>query len=298
MLPKFDYPKHADSPPSADPALAAVEAFDRAFADCAAAAERAEALAPACAALAPASMRVAIPEMAFSSVEALDVAYRRARGELRRLEDQLEAARRETGYGTAQTAWEAAAERKIEAEKAALSAEPRTPAGARALLGFVEGYLREYGEEFASDVVAPLRRVAQAVERELPGAGAPDDADAELLRLGEDLEASWRGMQALEKAPPPFAAAEGNDLFEIAAEKNTKLLEAVCDAPATTLAGLRVKARAVLICHAGDWRSVVADFTKTSDFRLAGSILGDLLNLQPTASDAAGREHVASVEID
>ena len=154
-----------------DPALAAVEAFDRAFADCASAAERAEALARACAALAPARMRVAIPEIEFSSSEALDAAYRRARGELQRLNDQLDAARRETGYGAAQAAWEAAAEKKIEAEKAALAAEPRTAAGARALLGFVEGYLHEYGDEFTSDVIAVFMKVT--LDEAEKGAGRP-----------------------------------------------------------------------------------------------------------------------------
>jgi hypothetical protein len=100
-----------------------------------------------------------------------------------------------------------------------------------------------------------------------PALAAPV-ADAALLTLGAKLEAAW----AAERRADKFGSDD-----EIATASNAVLavIAEIEAAPATTLEGLRVKARAILCCHSGAYDGVTAG--KTTDHRLAEQIIGRLL---------------------
>lgn len=109
----------------------------------------------------------------------------------------------------------------------------------------------------AAFAVAPIAAVA--VGR--------DNPDAELLRLGVAFDDAWARENDLYES----------DEWETAAEVTGGLVHRIEVAPARTLDGLKVKARALSWCHCGE----PIDFRNgqdTTDARLANSIIAALLN--------------------
>jgi hypothetical protein len=103
-------------------------------------------------------------------------------------------------------------------------------------------------------------------------AGARPHPDAELLRLGRELEEAWARERATVR--PAASDDEVNAVFNVASE----IVGEIEALPATTLEGLRVKTRALSWCHDGegiDFR----DEQDTTDLKLANGIVRDLLAL-------------------
>ena len=103
-------------------------------------------------------------------------------------------------------------------------------------------------------------------------------ADKELMDLGAELEEAWcvhgRLLKQAERQPSPDHDRE----FEHAANRCSKIVRKIQRAKATSLAGLRVKARAVAYCHEGRPRRDLG--YNSTDIRIAGSIVADLLALR------------------
>lgn len=98
----------------------------------------------------------------------------------------------------------------------------------------------------------------------------PPQPDAELVRLGAALDAAWAAQDAIEEA-----GGDGFDEAYAAALAVARRIEAL---PATTLAGLRVKARVVAWCHGGE--PIAADDLvagHATDMRMVAAIVRDLL---------------------
>jgi hypothetical protein len=116
-------------------------------------------------------------------------------------------------------------------------------------------------------------------------------ADARLLELGQRFEAAWAEQRRLGDALDAASAeADGDPPHETAAHeaahsRASRIADEIVAIPAQTIAGLRVKARTVLWCHAGEpWaqenppRIVLLDgTTETTDYKVTESILADLL---------------------
>jgi hypothetical protein len=105
--------------------------------------------------------------------------------------------------------------------------------------------------------------------------------DTELLRLGQAFEAAWAFEDGLWKAMPDDDSPE-HEAQEIAAcaafERTKGLVLHIRDVPASTIQGMRVKARAALWMNNGepfDPGDIEYDFAQP----MAASIMTDLLNL-------------------
>jgi hypothetical protein len=107
--------------------------------------------------------------------------------------------------------------------------------------------------------------------RECPGLtqqpAAP--ADAEILALGQELEAAWETQRRA------FEVELSDDDADTAIAPCRRIVERIINAPACTLDGLGVKARAFLWC--GYDRVSLTDLGATTDCQLASSILRDLV---------------------
>ncbi|MBB3936583.1 hypothetical protein [Aureimonas phyllosphaerae] len=98
----------------------------------------------------------------------------------------------------------------------------------------------------------------------------PPQPDAELMSLGVALDAAWASQDAIEET-----GGAGFDEAYAAALAVAGRIEAL---PATTLAGLQVKARVVAWCHGGE--PIPTDDTvdgRTTDMRMVAALLRDLL---------------------
>lgn len=104
----------------------------------------------------------------------------------------------------------------------------------------------------------------------------PADAasgDRELVRLGVELEAAWTAERALDAS-----LDVGDDAFGVVMGRTRDIVHQIEVIPATSLAGLQVKARAILWCHSGEpIASDAFNDQETTDIRLAASIVRDLL---------------------
>jgi len=94
----------------------------------------------------------------------------------------------------------------------------------------------------------------------------PINQDAELLKLGEDLRIAWLRERVM-------VNETDGDAFEAACAASAEIVRRVEAIKATTLAGLRVKALAVLWCRVGDVPG------ETTDERLVGQIISTLLDI-------------------
>jgi hypothetical protein len=77
------------------------------------------------------------------------------------------------------------------------------------------------------------------------------EPDAELIRLAAALEANRAQVEAFDATPPPDGE-EFDEMMTVLTEEGDDLVERVSDMRATTPAGLRAKARALLACARTD----------------------------------------------
>lgn len=96
--------------------------------------------------------------------------------------------------------------------------------------------------------------------------------DRKLLALGAELERAWSEERRLINSDATDAQ------LERACGRCSKLVRRIELARAKSIAGLRVKARAVAWCHSGKTRRNLF-MGSTADIRIAGSIVADLLDL-------------------
>jgi hypothetical protein len=95
--------------------------------------------------------------------------------------------------------------------------------------------------------------------------------DAPLLNLRRELEAASAALSAME------ATASGEE-FEAAYYQTASLARVMLAHKATTIAGLQAKAVAIRWCRGeDDDEDLLVDDNKTTDLRLANSLLDDLL---------------------
>lgn len=116
------------------------------------------------------------------------------------------------------------------------------------------------------------------------GIAASCKPDAELLRLGAAFSDVWSKQAALEaelnRTPPLIDDDLRWNGFDRLYSEASSIVDQIEALPATTLAGLVVKARACHWCHAGepvDERFFAIDGKPTTDMRLAAGILSDLV---------------------
>lgn len=107
-----------------------------------------------------------------------------------------------------------------------------------------------------------------------PCALALDHADAGLLQLGRDFDAAWEAEEA-----ERLIARETDDwdAWEVCYASTEAIARRIETVPATTLAGFRVKARAIQWCYGDDPVNLVIQ--DTVDQRIANGIVNDLLAL-------------------
>ena len=122
---------------------------------------------------------------------------------------------------------------------------------------------------FGAAAAVPLNISASAE------AGVLDHPDAALLQLSEELDRAWDAEQAVFAVWRNVCSNEADENTDAAAAVSSGIVEQIGETPATTLDGLRVKAKAVLWCHCGELESLDGD-DATTDIRLADSILRDL----------------------
>ena len=129
------------------------------------------------------------------------------------------------------------------------------------------------------------RRAFLAASAALPvtgavAAGLPAEtttADAELLRLGTELESAWTRERAL------IDSKTWGDTYEAAFNASSAIVDQIEQQRAHTLEGVRVKVRAVMWCHQGEEDDAepfrLSHYQRTTDVRLAESIVLDLAEM-------------------
>lgn len=151
-----------------------------------------------------------------------------------------------------------------------------TPAGMLLKLNVADGVLED------GDILDELRADLEAAVAR----------DARLLELGQCLDEAW----ARERETCNAIKAHGHDnpcdeleaAFDTAYKVCGGVVDEIMAMPASTLEGLKVKARAVSWCHSGE--EVILGDQNTTDMRLVASILRDLgcsSRATETSSDGA-----------
>jgi len=107
-------------------------------------------------------------------------------------------------------------------------------------------------------------------------ASEPTSADAALLALGEQLEAAWAATTAAYEKYRDDPSLEAGVITDVADKAAAAIVHQIEAVPASTIDGLRVKARAVQWCYDADPVDLAVD-RSTTDLRLANSIIRDLL---------------------
>jgi hypothetical protein len=102
-------------------------------------------------------------------------------------------------------------------------------------------------------------------------AASSEGGDVALIALGREFEAAWAHEQHLE-----FHGSYED--FEAAIGTTSALVERIRIIKATTLDGFKIKARALLWCHCGEFGGLPFDATgETTDVSIAGAIIRELL---------------------
>lgn len=113
--------------------------------------------------------------------------------------------------------------------------------------------------------------------------GARVHPDAELVRLGRLLDAAWADERDALEAARRSKDAATDALWEAACDRTGLVVDAIEAMAATTVDGLKAKARACLWCHNGEpFGDASFDEQATTDVRLAAGILRDLLAIGAT----------------
>ena len=105
----------------------------------------------------------------------------------------------------------------------------------------------------------------------VPAVAGAAHPDAALLALGAELDARWAEEKLHDNGDI--------NLWEAAYDRCQDTVAMIEDTPATTLDGLKVKARAVAWCHSGDEKVDLIVDQDTRDLRLANQIINKLLAL-------------------
>jgi hypothetical protein len=117
--------------------------------------------------------------------------------------------------------------------------------------------------------------------------GAPSP-DAKLIALGMRLEAAWAHEKSLGEVRDDFSDDAFEAAFDAATDASGAIVDRIEELTATTLAGAKVKAKAVWWCHNGE--EINDDFFSTqctTDVRLAAGLLRDLLLIGRKSESAA-----------
>lgn len=110
---------------------------------------------------------------------------------------------------------------------------------------------------------------------------ASEHADAELLRLGRELERAWANERAITAAFHGVYDDDANNLVDDVCDASGRIVDQIRKVTATTPSGLRVKARAICwIRGEEEIQSVEAD---SIDARMVAGLLRDLLNMRGVA---------------
>lgn len=104
----------------------------------------------------------------------------------------------------------------------------------------------------------------------------PESPDAALLALGEEFERLWAIERSVLPSDEYSYDAEAWKPWDEAQPRTEAVVTKIEACRATTLEGLRVKARAVIWCHNGRFDGLGGVDGETTDARLAGSIIIDL----------------------
>jgi len=108
----------------------------------------------------------------------------------------------------------------------------------------------------------------------------PASADAALVALGEELEAAWAAEVAAYEKYRDDLSLEAEAITEVTYEATAAIVHQIETMQAATIAGLRVKARAIQWCYHDDPVDLVVD-QNTTDLRIANSLIADLLAVPP-----------------
>jgi hypothetical protein len=108
-------------------------------------------------------------------------------------------------------------------------------------------------------------------------AGKPHHPDAELLRLGQELERAWAEERAVIAATADSYTHEADEYTDAMAAITSAIVERVEAIRALTIDGLFVKARAIQWCRDSDAFERDEYEGGTTDVRLACSIADDLM---------------------
>jgi len=122
------------------------------------------------------------------------------------------------------------------------------------------------------------RRAAIAGLAAIPTAAMSADErnpDAGLLLLGEQLDRLWAEENRLYAILEASRTDHDGDLWDAANDRTSAVVDQIEALPASTFAGLQVKARAVSWCYCGD--PIYLDDQRTTDIRLTEQILKVLL---------------------
>jgi hypothetical protein len=126
----------------------------------------------------------------------------------------------------------------------------------------------------ALPTVAGIAALAQA------SPPASDHPDARLLQLGKQFVEAWRHERMLDAKYGYEESPEITREFEEPYDRIGRVVDLIEKISAISMAGLRIKAAAVLWCHSGDMDLWNAD---TRDERIAKTIIRDLLTAHPLA---------------
>jgi hypothetical protein len=110
-----------------------------------------------------------------------------------------------------------------------------------------------------------------------PVTGGPD---AKLIALGMQLDAAWAHEKSIEEVMNDFSDDAFEAAFEAATDVSSAIVDHIEELTATTIAGARVKAKAVWWCHNGE--EIDDDFFSTqctTDVRIAAGLVRDLLEI-------------------
>lgn len=112
--------------------------------------------------------------------------------------------------------------------------------------------------------------------------------DAELIRLGATLDDANNKMRALEAELVDDGSDEASEHIYAAIAVASAIVDQIERLSATTLAGLKVKVRAIAWCHSDEpFDDECFNEQGTTNVRLASSVMRDLMAMHVGASSGA-----------
>jgi len=108
-------------------------------------------------------------------------------------------------------------------------------------------------------------------------AAEPHHPDAELLRLGDELERAWTEERAAFHATEGICTHETDEYTDAFVGKTSEIAARIKNVPARTFDGLLVKVRAIQWCRDCDLFEPEESWKCSTDSQLAKSIANDLM---------------------